>query len=360
MTDAVIPQFVPYWGREEAEAVSKVLGSDYLNEHETVREFEREFAAFVGARHCVAVTSGTAALYCAACAAFPEAENGGGRGGVLVPAHDGIFAFNAARAAGARPVVCDVDGHGLLSEPKERGGAGGGEKEEEAQSIVVHANGRISSAARLVEDCAQAIDHHTPNRISTYSFASTKHLTTGGQGGAVCCDDGETFDLLARLKDHGRSDRQHLRPMSDSYDRWGMNFKMTEMQAAFGLAQLRTLRRRTRRFGEMHRMYRDLLGGAVAFDDVEPRWYVDVFTPHAGHVKDALREKGIHCRAYPRPLHLQGVARGCAYTDRGDAFASAEKRHATGLYLPSTTNLSDEDVHRVAAEVKSAAAAVAA
>lgn len=345
-----VPQFVPYWGREEAEAVSRVLESDYLNEHETVREFEREFAAFVGARHCVAVTSGTAALYCAACAAFHEAEaNGGGRGGVLVPAHDGIFAFNAARAAGARPVVCDVDGHGLLSEPP-----GGGREPDDAQSIVVHANGRISDAVRLVEDCAQAIDHHTPGRISTYSFASTKHLTTGGQGGAVCCDDDETFDRLARLKDHGRSDRQHLRPMSDSYDRWGMNFKMTEMQAAFGLAQLRTLRDRTRRFSQMCRMYRDILGGAVEFDEIEPRWYVDVFTPHAGRLKDALREKGIHCRAYPKPLHMQRVARGHAYADRERAFANAEKRHATGLYLPSTTNLSDEDVHRVAAEVKNA------
>lgn len=350
---APVPQFVPYWGREEAEAVSRVLESDYLNEHETVRAFEREFAAFVGARHCVAVTSGTAALYCAVCAAFPEAEeNGGGRGSILVPAHDGIFAFNAARAAGARPVVCDVDRHGLLSEPRKYGGAGA--DVEGVQSIAVHANGRISDAVRLVEDCAQAIDHHTPNRISTYSFASTKHLTTGGQGGAVCCDDDETFDRLARLKDHGRSDRQHLRPMSDSYDRWGMNFKMTEMQAAFGLAQLRTLRYRTRRFSQMCRMYRDILGGAVEFDEIEPRWYVDVFAPHAGRIKDALREKGIHCRAYPRPLHLQGVARGHAYADREGAFASAEKRHATGLYLPSTTNLSDDDVHRVATEVKNA------
>lgn len=347
-----IPQFVPYWGRAEAEAVARVLETDYLNEHETVRKFEREFAAFVGAERCVAVTSGTAALHCAACVAFPEAE-GGGRGAVLVPAHDGIFAFNAARAAGVRPVVCDVDGHGLLSEPR-GGGASWGEK---AQSIVVHANGRISDAVRLVEDCAQAIDHHTRGKISAYSFASTKHLTTGGQGGAVCCDDDNAFDHLARLKDHGRSDRQHMRPMSDNYDEWGVNYKMTEMQAAFGLAQLRTLRARTRRFGEIYRMYRDLLGGAVAFDDVEPRWYVDVFTPHAVRVRDALRERGIHCRLYPRPLHLQGVARGHAYAGGAGTFPNAEKRQAEGLYLPSTTNLSDGDVHRIAGEVKKAAAA---
>ena len=268
------------------------------------------------------MTSGTAALYCAACAAFPEAS-GGGRGAVLVPSHDGIFAFNAATAAGARPVVCDVDGRGLLSEPA-GGGAGG------AQSIVVHANGRVSDAVRLVEDCAQAIDHHTSGKISTYSFASTKHLTTGGQGGAVCCDDDETFDLLARIKDHGRSDRQHLRPMSDNYDRWGMNFKMTEMQAAFGLAQLRTLRGRTRRFGEMCRMYRDLLGGLVGFDDIEPRWYVDVFTPHALHVKESLRAVGIHCRAYPRPLHLQGVARGHSYAEDSGAVPQRREEACDG------------------------------
>ena len=352
-----IPQFVPYWGRAEADAVAHILSeSDYLNEHETVREFEREFARFVGARHCAAVTSGTAALYCAACAAFPGREGRGGaagRGRVNVPSHDGIFAFNAALAAGARPVVCDVDGSGLLAEPA---AAGGGEGDAPG-SIVVHANGRISGRVGAVEDCAQAVDHHTPGKISTYSFASTKHMTTGGQGGAVCCDGDDEFDRIVRLKDHGRSDRQHLRPMSDNYDEWGVNFKLTEMQAAFGLAQLRTLRDRTRRFGEICRMYRDLLGGAVGFDDAQPRWYADVFTPHAARVRDGLRARGIHCRAYPRPLHLQRVAEGHAYAGGAGAFANAERRHATGLYLPSTTNLTDDDVHLVAGEVKRAVAA---
>lgn len=344
-----IPQFVPYWGKEEAEAVSNVLESDYLNEHETVRAFEKRFAEFVGARHCVAVTSGTAALYCAACAAFPEVD--GKRGSVFVPSHDGIFAFNAAKAASARPIVCDVDEHGLLLKPRVNAG-------QEAQSIVVHANGRISDEVQILEDCAQAIDHHTQDKISTYSFASTKHLTTGGQGGAVCCDSEEEFNRLARLKDHGRNDRQRLRPMSDNYDEWGVNFKMTEMQAAFGLAQLRTLRERTRRFGEIYRAYKDLLGDTVEFDDVDPRWYVDVFTPHAVHVREALRAIAIHCRPYPRPLHQQGVAKGHAYTDHAGAFPNAEKRRANGLYLPSTTNLADSDVHAVASELKKAVAAL--
>ena len=325
-----------------------ITESDYLNEHETVREFEREFARFVGARHCAAVTSGTAALYCAACAALPEED--GRRGSVLVPSHDGIFAFNAAKAAGARPVVCDVDGHGLLAEPT-------GGRYDGASPIVVHANGRISGKVGLVEDCAQAIGHHTPGKISTYSFASTKHITTGGQGGAVCCDDSDTFDRIVRIKDHGRSDRQSLKPMSDNYDEWGFNFKLTEMQAAFGLAQLRALPSRMRRLSAIYRMYRDLLDGTVEFDDVEPRWYVDVFSPHAGGIRDGLRAGGIHCRAYPRPLHQQKVAAEHAYDRAPGAFAGAEGRHAAGLYLPSTTSLSDDDVHRVAAGVKGAVAA---
>ena len=365
-----LPQFVPYWGRDEIDAVARVLSeSDYLNEHETVREFEREFAKFVGARHCAAVTSGTAAIYCASCVAFPGGGGGGGdpepggsqagsrgprtkapdRGRVLVPSHDGIFAFNAARASGARPVVCDVDGRGLLLEPAGHGGP-------DAQSVMVHANGRVSGGVRAVEDCAQAIGHHTRGKISTYSFASTKHITTGGQGGAVCCDDDETFDRIVRIKDHGRNDRQSLRPMSDNYDEWGVNFKLTEMQAAFGLAQLRMLPGRLRRLGEMYHMYRDLLGGAVGFDEDEPRWYVDVFTPHAARIRDDLRAAGIHCRAYPKPLHLQGVAAAHAYASFDGAFANAERRHRTGLYLPSTTNMTDDDVHLVSEAVKKSVA----
>ena len=172
----------------------------------------------------------------------------------------------------------------------------------------------------------------------------------------MCCDDAETFDRIVRIKDHGRNDRQNLRPMSDNYDEWGVNFKLTEMQAAFGLAQLRALPGRMRRFREMYRAYRDMLGGTVGFGDGEPRWYVDVFTPHAARIREGLRGEGIHCRAYPRPLHLQKVAAAHRYSPADRAFANAERRHREGLYLPSTTNMTDSDVHRVVDAVKRAAA----
>ena len=328
-----LPQFVPYWGNEESDAVTEILSSsNYLNEYKTVRLFEKEFARSVGAKHCAAVTSGTSALYVAVHAALKTTDRP-----VTIPSHDGIFAHNALLAAGMIPSVTDVDETGLLDISKIQG-----------ESIVVHANGRIARDVGRIEDCAQSITHHTNGAISTYSFASTKHITTAGQGGAICCDSDEDFEQIVRFKDHGRADRQFLKPMSDNYDQWGFNFKMTEIQAAFGLVQLHDLPRRLRRLHEMYGIYYDMLNKSVKFDAAEPRWYVDMFTDRASHVIAHLKKNGIYCRSYPKPLHMQGVAQ--TNIDQG-VFSNAEKRYACGIYLPSTTNLSDEDVTRVAQEV---------
>ncbi len=326
-----IPQFVPYWNNGEGQAVADILdNSDYLNEHETVRRFEREFADLVGAKYCAAVTSGTAALYIAAHVAFGDES-----AFVNVPSHDGIFALNALTAAGVKPHVVDVDESGLLDSSR-----------YDNESIVVHANGRVAKHVGRVEDCAQAITHHTRGSISTYSFASTKHITTAGQGGAICCDSEDEFERIVRLKDHGRTDRQSLKPMSDRYDQWGLNFKMTEIQAAFGLAQLRDLPRRLRRLDEIYLEYKDMLQGSVEFDATAPGWYVDMFSDRASDIIAHLKKSSIYCRAYPRPLHLQGVAR--QYVSDNRAFKNSEFRHLRGVYLPSTSNLEVDDVKRVA------------
>ena len=333
----MIPQFVPYWGAPEKEAVLDVLDSDYLNEHKTVRAFEKEFAALVGARHCVTFTSGTAALY-GAITAHRDTQDW------RIPDHDGIFAFNAAVAAGKTPVLCDVDVHGVL--PAGEAGAG---------SVTVHANGRIGrGGGSAIEDCSQATDHHTPDRTSTYSFASTKHITTGGQGGAVCCDDQATFDALSRIKDHGRNDRQNLKPMSDEFGEWGMNFKFTEIQAAFGLAQLRGFAQRKRRFAQIYGIYADVLGpvAGVDFDPVAPGWYADIFTDDPDAVKGVLAKGGFGSRRLPRPLHTQRLCGTCGVSTDG-AFENTVLRHRRGLYLPSTTNLTDEEVKNIAQCIRS-------
>lgn len=325
-----IPQFVPYWGDIEKNLVLDVLESDYLNENKTVRKFEEEFAKYVGATYCVTVPSGTIALYLALLAYD--------RKDVVIPDHDGIFAFNAARAADKNRSICSIDKLGLL------------ESDNEGR-IAIHANGRVTNNVSVVEDCSQATFHHTKGKISTYSFASTKQITTFGQGGAICCDDKETFDKLTRLKDHGRNDRQLLRPMSDNYDEWGLNFKFTEVQAAFGLGQMRHVHRRFNLLGQMVDLYYDILKNVkgITLPDSKPKWYVDIFCEDADRLKALLSKHSISLRSFPKPLHMQPVAKDTEYS--GEKYNSLWRfRH--GLYLPSTTNLEYEEVQKIAEAIR--------
>lgn len=330
----MIPHFVPYWTDEERINVMKVLDSDYLNEYKTVRQFEKEFAEYVGARYCVTVTSGTIALYLAVLCSKTDQ--------CIIPDHDGIFALNASIAARRLNVIYDVDKHGCLDYD-----------EETNEPIMVHANGRISEKVVNIEDCSQATFHHTKGKISTYSLASTKHITSGGQGGAICCDDEEIFDLLSRFKDHGRNDRQNLKPMSDNFEKWGLNFKFLEIQAAFALAQLRSLPNRMRRFDEICSIYYDMFSNydGIKFDtEKRPKWYVDIHVDDPQKLKELLHSDGIGTRRFPKPLHMQPIAESTAW--RGSQFDNSISRYSTGLYLPSTTNLTDEEVKRIADAVR--------
>ena len=284
-----IPQFIPYWDESEKKAVRKVLEHDYLNEHKTVREFEKRFSEFVGAKYCITCTSGTTAIYLALKSVYdkntPKKIN--------IPDYAGIFVGNACIQAGISPVLRDVSKNGsLISNNKSQ--------------FVVHSNGRLGST-HLLEDCAQAISHHTKNSISCYSFASTKHITTSGQGGAICCDDKKTFDTLSRLKDLGRNDRQNLKPMSDHFEFWGMNSKFTEIQAAFGLAQLKKLPKRLTRLNKMYKFVKDELKNEKEIDFFQdsPQWYIDILVKNPDSLIQKLREHGIQARRFYRPLHEQ-------------------------------------------------------
>jgi len=241
MKEKFIPQFIPYWDKNEIKAVERVLSKDYLNEHKTVREFEKKFAKFVGAKYCITCTSGTTALYIGLVALLEKNSIKS----IRVPDYAGIFAANATKQAQVKPILTDVERNGSLGKTSN-------------SRFVVHSNGRIGKSSQI-EDCAQAISHHTKNCISCYSFASTKHITTGGQGGAVCCDSKKDFDILSRLKDLGRNDRQNLKPMSDHFQYWGFNSKFTEIQAAFGLAQLKKLPSRLRRLHKIYTIIKDEL-----------------------------------------------------------------------------------------------------
>jgi len=331
----VIPQFEPDFGSEEINAVNDLLnkaknGEAFILEHKKTREFEKKFAEFVNAKYCVTVTSGTIALYCAS---LTMVENLVQK--VIVPDMQGIFVANALVQAHFQPVIFDVAENGSLDKiPNDQ------------WSFGVHANGRLCPEIHPYEDCCQAIDVHRYGTTSCYSFASTKHLTTMGQGGAICCDNKEIFDKICRIKDHGRTDRQELKPMSDHYEVWGSNFKFTESQAVFGLEQLKKLPRKLETLRSNWKMIQELVGNFDMFYPQQPKWYFDVFVKEPDKLIERLRKNNIIAKRYPKPLHTQPLYRTDGLFKESNFFSDH------GVFLPSSTKLTEEQIHYICDSIK--------
>jgi perosamine synthetase len=332
MSNRTIPLFVPYWDEKEKNAVLDVLNGDYILEHKKTREFEEKFASFVGARYCILCTSGTIALYLAIKAKAKQLI-----GTVSIPDLVGNFAGSALIMAGITPDLTDVGKNGSL-------------KKQITNAITVHNNGRLG-IVDMIEDCCQIQIHHTKNKVSCYSFASTKHITLGAQGGAVCCDDRETFDMLTRLKDHGRTDRQNLRAPSDNYEHWGSNFKMTEIQSAFGLVQLQKLPKRMDRLHEIYSHYKDELKNHVEFFDEEPKWYCDILVKEPERLVEFLNKNGIMARRFHKPTHKHPLYNQWQ-TEKDEWYKNAISIYERGVFLPSTTNLQDGEINYIILKIK--------
>jgi perosamine synthetase len=250
-----IPVMVPWLGEEEAEAAAEAVRSGWVAQGPRVAEFERAFAAEVGAAHGVAVSSGTAALHLGlvALGVGPGDE-------VVVPSLSFIATANAARYVGATPVFADVDlATGNLTPdtvadaltPRTRA------------VILVHQGGvpadldalrRLCSerGLGLLEDaaCAAGVRYRgrpvgTGAQVAAWSFHPRKLLTTG-EGGMVTTDDAEAAARMRRLREHGMNvsaaDRHASKqPVLEAYLETGFNYRMTDIQAAIGLVQLRKL-----------------------------------------------------------------------------------------------------------------------
>lgn len=236
----------PEYGPEELEAIKRVLQDGYLNEGKYVREFEKQFADYVGARYCILVPNGALALWLAL-QVVPDEE-------ITTGDYYSIFAANAIVFAGKKPIIKD---------------------ETEGLKLPIHINGRITDTSNaIIEDCCQAPHHHTKGIISCYSFHSTKLITCGGMGGAVCLDNDEQYERMSAIKDHGRLERSQGKPVPDIHSYWGTNLKMPDICAAFGIEQLKKLPARIQQVRDEWKGAHTLLGDKVEWLG-EPSWRVD-------------------------------------------------------------------------------------
>jgi len=332
-----------------------VLESRYLNEGEVTTRFERTLADFLGVRHCVAVTSGTAALTLALMAL------GIGRGDeVIVPDFTFIATANAVRLAGADVKLVDIE-PGRFTLDAERVLRSVGRRTKAILSVDV--NGRAASYAELeaiaaekelflVCDAAEALGSRSSDRyLGTYgnagcfSFSANKTITTG-QGGLIATSDTNMYHRLLELKDQGR--RIRGTGGDDLHPVMGYNFKFTNLQAAVGLAQFERLQNRLEHAGRRDEWYRQKL--------VEYPWlllpsrnnrpgevtqWTDLLADDRSAVEAALRRAGIGFRCFWHPLHRQGP-----YAADDADFAHSIAASRKGLWLPSSFSLTEEQVER--------------
>jgi perosamine synthetase len=334
-----------------------------------VTRFEEAFAAAVGCRHGVACSSGTAALHLALGAA------GVGEGDeVLMPAFTMIATPNAARLLGARPVLVDAepDTWNLAT------GQLAAKVTPRTRAVVpVHVYGHPVDMAPVralaerhglvvVEDAAEAHGaayHGRPagslGDAAAFSFYGNKILTTG-EGGMVTTSDPAIAARARELRALAFSSERHFWHRSVAF-----NYRMSNLQAAIGLAQ-------TERLDELvalRRRNRDRYAAALAGipgvtlpverpDCRNVYWMFGITVDEDfGISRDELRVRlaacGIETRTFFVPIHIQP-----AYfrAHRGERYPVAERLGATGLYLPSGPTLSDADVAYVARRIRHARA----
>ena len=356
----MIPIARPQMGEEEKERVWEAMASGSLAQGPRVRELEGQFAAFVGAGHAVATSSGTTALHLA----LLGYDIGAGDEVITVP-FTFIASANSILYTGARPVFVDIDERDFCIDPSlieaaitERTKAilpvslYGQPADMEAVNEIAERRGLA-----VVEDAAQAHGAAIGERRSgtwgagTFSFYPTKNMTTG-EGGMITTDDGELAERVRLLREHGMKVRYH-------HDVVGYNFRMTDISAAIGLAQLPKLPAFNERRRAIAARYDAELRGVIT-PSVRPG------VTHAYHqytlrvnerdaFAEALKARGVGSAIYyPIPVHRQKPFLAIGYGH--ETLPVTERLTAQVLSIPVHPSLSDDEVSAVIDAVNATAA----
>jgi perosamine synthetase len=361
-----IPLARPDLGAREEELMLEVLRSGRLSLGPTGERFEREFAAWLGVRDAVAVSSGTSALH------LGVRQLGWGEGDeVLTSPFSFVASANCLLYEGARPVFCDVDPETLNLDPEAAAAAVG---ESTAGILPVHIFGYPAAmpafedlaethGLEILEDACEAlgaVDSEgrrvgSRGNLATFAFYANKQMTTGEGGMIVPIGDSSAAHL--------RSERNQGRAVDMGWldhDRLGYNYRLSDLAAALGIAQVEKLDLLLARRAAVAALYEERLSGVegvrtpTAGRGEEVRsWFVYTVRLDPGADRDAtiarLAERGIASKAYLPCIHLFPHLRELGY--REGQFPVAEAAAAESLALPFFPGLAESEVDRVCEEL---------
>ncbi len=338
-------------------AVMEVLDSGFLAQGPKTALFEQKFAALCGVKHAIAVSNGTCALQVALLAndIFPGDE-------VITTPFTFMATANAILFTGATPVFADIDEDTFNIDPEQI------EKAITPRTkaiLPVHLYGqmcdmdRIQAIAskhglRVIEDACQSVAATYKGAFAgsfgtgTFSFYATKNLMTG-EGGMITTNDDEVAEKCRLIRSHGMKQRYY-------HDRIGYNFRMTDIQAAIGLAQMERLEASTakrRHNAEFLNQHIETVITPKVQEGCGHVWHQYTVKVNNGRSREEaikqINEAGIDVGIYyPVPVHRQKSLDGLI---QSVTLPVAEKMAQEVMSLPVHPLLSDEDLATIVKEV---------
>jgi dTDP-4-amino-4,6-dideoxygalactose transaminase len=341
----IIPHSRPSIDQSDIDAVSEVLSSGRIAQGQKVKEFEDAVARYVGKKYGVAVSSGTSALHLA----LLSLRIGPGDE-VIMPSYVCSSPFFATLHAGAVPKIVDID----LSNFNICADAVESQISSRTKAIIVpHMFGNpaeldllLELGTPIIEDCAQSLgaeykSHQVGSlgELAVFSFYATKMITTG-EGGMILTDDEESYAGLVELRDY---DKKALSPTK-------YNYKMTDLQASLGLAQLRKLPSFIERRLRIASLYNDVLSeyeiglpNATAGGNSVFYRYV-VMLGRMEQVRERTHRDGVVCeRPVFKPLHSDLETVQCP---------NSNKAYDCALSIPLYPSLSQEETDYIIARLE--------
>jgi dTDP-4-amino-4,6-dideoxygalactose transaminase len=375
-----IPLARPHLGAREEEMVLEVMRSGRLSLGPMLDQFERRFAEWLGVDDSVAVSSGTSALHLGV-----RALGWGPGDEVITSPFSFAASANCLLYEGATPVFCDIDPVTLNLDPAAAGAALG---ERTAGLLPVHILGYPAAMPELegiaaerglgiLEDACEAagaVDSEgvavgARGNLATFAFYANKQLTTG-EGGMIIPSEPETAARLRSERNQGRAEDMGWL----SHERLGFNYRLTELQAAIGVAQLERadelLADRSRVAGLYAQRLEAIGASRAGKGDPEGlvlpcrdrgserrSWFIYALLLPRGADRDsvvaALGEQGIQAKAYMPCIHLLPHYRE-RFGFREGQFPNAEEASARLLALPFFGGLGEMEVDRVAGALAAA------
>lgn len=360
--DQFFPISRPSIGELESDLVTRAVKSGWISSlGEFISKFEDDFADFCGCRHAVAVSNGTAAIHLAL-----KALHIGQGDEVIVPDLSFIATANAVLASGAKPVFADIDRNTLCIDPATI------ERRVTSRTkavIPVHLYGHpadmdaIRDLARplglkVIEDAAEAHGAAIGGRrvgslgdCGIFSFYANKILTTG-EGGMITTNDPVIAARSRLLRDHAMSKQRRY-----WHDEPGYNYRMTNLQAAIGCAQMARSAELLRKRAEIFAWYTERLAGVKGISLnrrapwAEPSYWLicaefdTLDEAMRATLMSRLADAGVDTRPYFYPMS------DMPYFERADTPVTHEI-YARGINLPTYFDLTANDVEVICREVR--------